>query len=64
MTENKRFINEIGVEIICNGNLPVEIYNDETEETETFHMIQNGNAIFVSEELYSALQKRFSGDVE
>ena len=62
MTE-RRFTNEIGVEIICNGNLPVEIYNEETKETETFHMIQNGNSLFVSEELYSELHKRF-GDVE
>ena len=47
-----------GVKIICSGNLPVEIDNEETGETETFHMVQKEDILFVSEELYSALHKR------
>ena len=52
-----------GIEIVCTPNLPVEIVNEETNELETFHMIQNGNTLFVSEELGNALNERF-GDVE
>lgn len=50
MTE-KRFT---GVKIICSGNLPVEIFNEKTEELEVFHMVQNGNTIYVSKELVEA----------
>ena len=51
-----------GVKIICSGNLPVEIFNEETEELEVFHMIQNGNTLYVSKELGDALNKRYGGD--
>ena len=59
MTENKRFN---GVEIINSSNLPVEILNKKTNEIEVFHMIQQGNTLFVSEELYTSLDKRYRGD--
>jgi len=52
-----------GIKIVCTPNLPVEIVNEETNELETFHMIQNGNTLFVSEELGNALNERF-GDSE
>ena len=59
MTE-KRFT---GVEIIHSPHLPVEIFNEKTNEMEVFHMIQKGNTLFVSEELYTALDERY-GDYE
>ena len=49
MTENKRFTNEIGIDII---------QNKETGEMETYHMMQKGDAIYVSKMLYSHLIKR------
>ena len=57
MTE-KRFEIEMGVTIIQSGLLPQIIENEATGELETVHMIQKGNAIYVSQELYSALDKR------
>ena len=56
MTE--RFKNEIGVEIIQSGSLPQQIPNEKTGELETVHMIQKGDAIYVSPMLYSELVKR------
>lgn len=50
-----------GIKIVCTPNLPVEIVNEETNELETFHMIQNGNTLFVSEELFTALNKQYGG---
>ena len=52
-----------GIKIVCTPTLPVEIENEETNELETFHMIQNGNTLFVSEEVGNALNERF-GDFE
>ena len=47
------------VEIIYTPHLPVEILNEKTNEKEVFHMRQKGNTIFVSEELYKSLDKRY-----
>lgn len=47
--DEKRFTNEIGVEIILSGNLPQTLINR--------------NAIYVSQELFTALEKR-NGDVD
>lgn len=58
MTENKRFTNEIGIDIIQNNNLPILIENEETGELETCHMVQKGDVIYVSKMLYSHLIKR------
>ena len=58
MNENKRFTNEIGIDIIQTNNLPILIENEETGELETYHMIQKGDAIYVSKMLYSHLLKR------
>ena len=64
MTE-KRFINEIGVPIIQSSMLPQTIVNEETGESEGItHMIQIGNEIYVSEELFRGLKKRLKGDVK
>ena len=51
-----------GIKIVCTPNLPVEIENEETNELEIFHMMQNGNTLFVSEELGNALNERFGDD--
>lgn len=58
MTNNDNFK---GIEIIRSGNLPVEIFNEKTKKMEIFHMIQKGNALYVSDELYQALDKRYGG---
>ena len=58
MTENKRFTNEIGIDIIQTDLLPQLIQNKETGEMETYHMMQKGDAIYVSKMLYSHLLKR------
>ena len=58
MTENKRFRNEIGIDIIQDNNLPILIENEETGGLETCHMIQKGDAIYVSKMLYSHLINR------
>ena len=55
MTENKRFTNEIGIDIIQTNLLPQLIQNKETGEMETCHMMQKGDAIYVSKMLYSHL---------
>ena len=47
------------VNIIYNANLPVEILNEETQEFEKYHMIQKGNRVYVSEELYQSLKKQW-----
>ena len=47
------------VNVICSSNLPVEILNEETQEFEKYHMIQEGNSIYVSEELYQSLKKQY-----
>ena len=57
MTENTRFTNEVGIDIIQTNKLPVLIENEETGELETCHMIQKGDAIYVSKMLYSHLIK-------
>ena len=44
-----------GIKIIRSGNLPVEIFNEETKEMEVYHMLQSGNILYVSDELYQAL---------
>ena len=53
----KRFTNELGIDIIQTNLLPQLIKNEETGELETFHMIQKGNAFYVSKMLYSHLIK-------
>lgn len=64
MTE-KRFTNEIGIDIIQTDLLPRLIPNKETGELETYHMIQKEDAIYVSEELFGALEERINdGDEE
>lgn len=56
MSGNKRFE---GIEIIRNPNLPIEIINEETNEIEVFHMVQNGNTLHVSDDLYKSCQEIF-----
>lgn len=57
MTENK-FNIEMGVEIIQSSHLPQKIKNRNTGEMETVHMIQKGNAFYVSKRLYDSLKER------
>lgn len=57
MTDN-RFTIEMGVEIIQTNLLPQQTMNKNTGEMETVHMIQKGNAFYVSEKLYNLLKQR------
>jgi hypothetical protein len=54
MTEKR-----LGINIIRSNNLPVEFLNEKTGETEISHMIQIGNEIYVSEELFRGLKEEF-----
>lgn len=56
MTDNK-FTIEMGVEIIQTNHLPQQIKNKDTGEMETVHMIQKGNALYVSKKLYESLKE-------
>ena len=56
--------NPIGINIIKSNNLPVEFYNKKTKEKEISHMMQIGNIIYVSEELFNGIKEQFDGDVE
>lgn len=47
------------VNVICSSNLPVEILNEETQEFEKYHMIQEGDTFYVSEEIYQSLKKQY-----
>ena len=47
------------MDIVCSGNLPERIYNKETEEMETIHMIQVENTFYVSKEVFSVLKEEF-----
>ena len=57
MTDNK-FTIEMGVEIIQTNLLPQRTMNKNTGEIETVHMIQKGNALYVSKKLYDSLKER------
>lgn len=46
-----------GVEIICSPQLPVKTFNIKTKEYEVFHMLQKGNTIFVSEDIFRRLKE-------
>lgn len=48
-----------GIKIIRNSNLPVELWNEELNEMEVFHMISSKDTLYVSEELFSALNRRY-----
>lgn len=52
----KQFINELGIPIIQTNNLPQTVINKETGESETIHMVQIGNEIYVSETLYNGIK--------
>lgn len=54
--------NPIGINIIKSNNLPVEFYNKKTKEMEIVHMVQSGDTIYVSEELFEPLEEEFNGD--
>ena len=45
-----------GMNIIRSGNLPVQLYNEKEDKWEIVHMIQIGNTIYVSNELFCALE--------
>ena len=53
MTEKQPTVN-----IICSLNLPVKIIDDETGEVEESHMLQEGNTLYVSKEVFDALNKK------
>ena len=46
-----------GININKSGNLPVQLYNEKEDKWEIIHMTQIGNTIYVSEELFRALEK-------
>ena len=56
--------NPIGIDIIKSNMLPVEFYNEKTKEKEISHMIQIGNTLYVSEEVFNGITEQFDGDVE
>lgn len=54
----------IGINIITSNKLPVKFYNRKTKEMEITHMVQIGDTIYVSEELFDGLKEEFEkGDV-
>lgn len=58
-------INPFGIGIIKDETLPAEFYNKKTNETEIVHMIRISDKIYVSEELFEAIEQEFNnGDVE
>ena len=56
--------NPIGIDIIKSNQLPIEFYNEKTKEKEISHMIQIGNTLYVSEEVFNGITEQFDGDVE
>ena len=54
--------NSIGINITKSNKLPVEFFNKKTKEMEISHMVQIGNTIYVSEELFDGLKEQFDGD--
>ena len=56
--------NTIGIDIIKSNMLPVGFYNEKTKEKEISHMMEIGNTIYVSEELFNGIKEEFDGDVE
>lgn len=50
-----------GITIIRSANLPVQLYNEKEDNWEILHMTQIGNTIYVSEELFKALQSDLGG---
>ena len=51
-----------GININRTKNLPVQVYNEKKDELEIIHMVQNGDTIYVSMELFKALAKELSLD--
>ena len=52
----------IGINIIQSNELPVKLYNRKTKEMEITHMIQIGDTIYVSEELFNGLAEQMNSD--
>jgi len=46
----------IGINIIKSNNLPVEFLNEKTGEMEVSHMVQIGDTVYVSEELFDGIR--------
>lgn len=46
-----------GINIIRSGNLPLQLYNEKEDEWDIIHMTQIGNTIYVSMELFKALEQ-------
>jgi hypothetical protein len=46
-----------GINIIRSGNLPLQVYNEKTDKWEIIHMTQIGDTIYVSNELFKALEQ-------
>lgn len=45
-----------GINIVKSGNLPVQLYNEKKDKWEILHMVQNGDTIYVSMELFKVLE--------
>ena len=46
-----------GINIIRSRNLPLHLYNEKEDEWDIIHMTQIGNTIYVSNELFKALEQ-------
>lgn len=54
MTEKREYF---GINIIRSGNLPLQLYNEKEDKWEIIHMTQIGDTIYVSNELFNALEQ-------
>ena len=52
-------IKPLGINIIKSNEFPVKFYNRKTKEIEITHMIQIGDTIYISEELFDGLKEQF-----
>lgn len=46
-----------GINIIRSRNLPVQLFNEKEDKWEIVHMMQIGDVIYVSNELFRALEQ-------
>ena len=52
----------LGINIIKSNVLPVEIIDEDTGEiVDIIHMVQNGDKIYVSKELFDGIKEHFDG---
>lgn len=55
--ERLNLTEHFGINIIRSGNLPVQLFNEKEDKWEIVHMMQSGDVIYVSNELFRALEQ-------